>query len=144
MITLIIAVSCKREKSEVLVKEKAKIEDGFSNKKMYPLINGCESEQKPTCFENSISELVLNQIKKENLFFENDTLQVGVQVSDDGNVTIQKNETKNPLLKEVSARALNSLPQIEPAYSQFENKYVNMSLSWFIVINNNEIINRFE
>ncbi len=144
MFILMIAISCKREKSQLSTKETVKVKDSFSNKKMYPLINGCETAEKPTCFENNISDLILTQIKEENLFFENDTLQVGVQVSEDGIVTIQKNETKNPLLEETSSRALNSLPRIEPAYSQFTNKYVNMSLSWFIIIKNNEIVNRFE
>ena len=144
MINVLLLASCNEKKADEKPNNKVDLTNDFSNKRMVPLIDNCKTEQTLSCLQNTISELILAEAKSKMISLKNDTLQVGILIKADGSTSIKKNESSNSLLKKVSFNVLNSLPPIEPAYTEFQKKYVSYSFSWFIIIQNDEIINRLE
>lgn len=115
----------------------------FTNKSNVPLIAICKNENTVACFQNSISDLILNEAKRRNLTLKNDTLKVGVRINKDGTTSILDNETTNSELNAVTEDVLLSMEIIEPAFIDSQNSYQTVSYSWFIVIKDNKMINRF-
>lgn len=116
----------------------------FTNTSMTPLIKGCEDNHNANCLRNTISDLILTEAKQRDLELETDTLEIGVRFNKDGSVTLLKNNTKNNELKSLTEDVINTIGQVEPAYIESLNAYETISFSWFVIIHNNEIINRFK
>ena len=116
----------------------------FINKSRIPLISKCKKNHTEACLQNSISDLILSEANKRNLTLKNDTLKIGVRINKDGSTSIMDNETKNSELKEVVTDVLSSMELIEPAYIKSLKRYETVSYSWYILIKNNEITNRFK
>ncbi|WP_145758386.1 hypothetical protein [Sediminicola sp. YIK13] len=144
MAAIFLLASCKEKKNDEKSNDQVELKREFSNKNMVPLIENCESDPTLSCLQNTISDIILEEAKKRKVSLINDTLQVEILVKYDGSTSILKNKTSNPLLEKISYDALSSLPEIEPAYTDFQNSYVNMSFSWFIIIQNDVLTNRIK
>lgn len=141
---LITFCSCIFPKTKKEMQEPTSSTTEFTNKSMTPLIENCRNKNTEACFHNTLSDFILNRVKEENLNLTKDTLQVLIRINQDGSTSLLENKTTNPLLRKVSSDVLTSLPQIEPAYSGKQQEYVTTSYSWFIIIENNKVINRFK
>lgn len=131
-----------RKNPSGLIKEKSSSRK-FINKSRIPLISKCKKNHTEACLQNSISDLILNEAIKRNLTLKNDTLKIGVRINKDGSSSLMDNETKNSELKKVVTDVLSSIELIEPAYIKNLKRYETVSYSWYILIKNNEITNRF-
>lgn len=129
--------------SSELIEEKSSSRK-FTNKSRIPLISKCKKNHTEACLQNSISDLILTEANKRNLTLKNDTLKIGVRINKDGSTSIMDNETKNLELKKVVTDVLSSMELIEPAYIKSLKRYETVSYSWYILIKNNEITNRFK
>ena len=119
------------------------VEHNFTNLEYYPIYPGCQNEQDPeSCLMVSISDKILDKAKRENLILPNDTLKVGFRIDPDGSTYVLDNETNNAELKIISNSVLNSLPTIEPAYSKKLEEHVSSGYSFYIIIKENERINK--
>ena len=142
--TLILISSCITNKSKIDKKAEQTKKQNFTNKSRIPLISNCKDNHTEACLQNTISDLILNEAKKQNLTLKADTLKVGVRFNKDGSVSILDNETNNSELKNITTDVLNSMELIEPAYIESLNRYETVSYSWYILIENNKMTNRFE
>ncbi len=146
LLTSCIISTSKTEESESKTKPQEEIAEvpQFTNTSMTPLIKGCEDDHNANCLRNTISGLILKEAKQRNLQLESDTLELGVRFNKDGSVSLMKNNTKNMALKALSEDVINAIDQVEPAYVESLNSYETISFSWFVIIQNNAIINRFK
>ena len=142
--TLICISSCITNKSKINEKSVPTEKQNFTNKSRIPLISNCKDNHTEACLQNIISDIILNEAKKQNLTLKTDTLKVGVRFNKDGSVSILDNETNNSELKNITADVLNKMELIEPAYIESLNRYETVSYSWYILIKDNKITNRFE
>ncbi|WP_298507105.1 hypothetical protein [uncultured Maribacter sp.] len=124
--------------------EKKSLPRKFTNKSRIPLISKCKNNHTEACLQNSISDLILSEANKINLTLKSDTLKIGVRINKNGSTSIMDNETKNSELKKVVTDVLSSMELIEPAYIKSLKRYETVSYSWYILIKNNEITNRFK
>ena len=132
-----------RKKPTELIEEKSSSRK-FINKSRIPLISQCKKNHTDACLQNTISDLILSEVTNRNLTIKNDTLKVGIRINKDGSTSILDNKTKNSELKKVANDILSSLEVIEPAYIKSLKRYETVSYSWYIIIKENEIINRFK
>lgn len=115
----------------------------FTNTSRIPLIANCKDNYTEACLQNTISDRILIEANKRNLKLENDTLQIGVRFNKDGSISTLKNNTTNSELKIVVDDVLNTMETIEPADIESINSYETVSYSWFVLIKDNVITNRF-
>ena len=115
----------------------------FTNTSRIPLIANCKDNHTEACLQNTISDLILSEANKRNLKLENDTLQIGIRFNKDGSISTLNNKTSNSDLKEAVEEVLNNMDTIEPAYIESINSYETVSYSWFVLIKDNVMINRF-
>ena len=141
---LILISSCITNKTKIDKKTEKTEKQNFTNKSRIPLISNCKDNHTEACLQNTISDLILNEAKKQNLTLKKDTLKVGVRFNKDGSVSILDNETKNAELKNIANDVLNKMELIEPAYIESLSRYETVSYSWYILIENNRMTNRFE
>ena len=143
IITLILINSCITNKSKVDKQKGVTEQQNFTNKSRIPLILDCKENHTEACLQNTISDLILKKAGKRNLELRSDTLKIGLRFNKNGSVSILDNETKNTELKKVANDVLNSMELIEPAYIKSLNRYEAVSYSWYILIKDNEMTNRF-
>ena len=144
LIILVLFTSCIFPKSNNQVQESNSVTESFTNRSIVPLITECKNNHTEACFQNTLSSLILDEAKRRDLILEKDTLKVSIRINKDGSAYLFDNESNNFLLKEVSSDVLNSLPSIQPAYSEKKQDYVAVSYSWYILIEDNEMINKFK
>lgn len=142
--TLVLISSCITNKPKINKKTVTTERQNFTNKSRIPLISNCKDNHTEACLQNTISDLILNEAKKRNLTLKTDTLKVGVRFNKDGSVSILDNETNNSKLKNTTTDVLNNMELVEPAYIESLNRYETVSYSWYILIENNKMTNRFE
>ena len=115
----------------------------FNNKSPYAIFPNCEKDSDPIgCLQNNVGELIVSKAKERKLEFSKDTLKVTIKINKDGTQKILDNSTKNSQLKNLSSEVLKKLPIIEPAYSSRKKDYVSSSYSFYILIENNKMINK--
>ncbi|MBO0341053.1 hypothetical protein [Flagellimonas profundi] len=141
---LILNSSCFSNKPNRASKTESKTEQNFKNKSSVPFIENCENNQTDACFQNSISEIILNKANERNLVLEKDTLQIGIRVNENGTLTILDNITSNESLKKIVPEAISDLKNIEPGYLESQKRYISSGYKWFIIIENNELKNKLE
>ena len=141
---LILNSSCFSKKPNRTSKTESKTEQNFKNKSSVPFIENCENNQTDACFQNSISEIILNKANERNLVLEKDTLQIGIRVNENGTLTILDNITSNESLKKIVPEAISDLKNIEPGYLESQKRYISSGYKWFIIIENNELKNKLE
>lgn len=115
----------------------------FNNKSPFAIFPNCEKNSDPIgCLQNNVGELIVSRAKEKKLKFSKDTLKVTIKINEDGTQEIIDNSTKNDQLKSLSSEVLKKLPIIQPAYSKRRNEYVSSSYSFYILIEDNEMINK--
>tara|TARA_R110002167_G_scaffold363637_1_gene584375 strand:+ start:1393 stop:1824 length:432 start_codon:yes stop_codon:yes gene_type:complete len=141
---MILISSCITNKTKIDKKTEQTEKYNFTNKSRIPLISNCKDNHTESCLQNTISDLILNEAENRSLTLKADTLKVGVRFNKDGSVSILDNETKNVELKNLTSDVLSKMELIEPAYIKSLNRYETVSYSWYILIENNKMTNRFE
>ncbi|WP_299680907.1 hypothetical protein [uncultured Tenacibaculum sp.] len=132
---------------EYIIRKKRRLKSipkKFTNRSRTPLLKKCRKTPTDACFMNTISDLVLKEAKRKKLILKNDTLKIGIDVKTNGKASLGINQTKNSELKKLVNQLFSSMETIEPAYSDYSKKYTQSSTSWYIIIKDNEMVNRFK
>ncbi|WP_298503583.1 hypothetical protein [uncultured Maribacter sp.] len=143
ILTLMCLASCVSRKSKnkpktIIVKHRK-----FSNKSKIPLIENCKNDQTEECLKKTISNLILFEVKKRELNLLKDTLKIGIRINADGTTSVMENLTNNFALRKVAFDVLNSMDVIQPAYFESQKSYKTVSYFWYMIIENNTIVDEF-
>lgn len=133
---LICCSSNKRQNKE------AKIQINFKNISIVPYIENCKNNQTDFCFQNSISEMIIEEANQKKLILKTDTIDIGLKINEDGSLTLTKNKASNNLLRQVTNDVINNLTEIEPGYLESEKRFISTGYRWTIIIENNQLINK--
>lgn len=109
-----------------------------------PTFPNCEnSAEKISCMNNKVRDLILQKIKQENIQIKNDTLKVGFMVQIDGTVKPTKSNIKsnNEELEKIALETIENLPIMIPSYSERIKQNVTYGNSFYIIIEDNRIMN---
>lgn len=132
------------DKKKTPVQQDVKVETPkFTNTLSIPLISSCKDDHTEACLKNTIGDMILNEANKRNISLSTDTLQIGIRFNKDGSISTLNNNTTNDKLKTVVHDVLNGMEPIEPAYFERLNSFETISYTWYIIIKDNNIINRF-
>lgn len=109
-----------------------------------PTFPGCEnSNDKISCMNNKIRDLVIKRVGENNMQIKNDTLKVGYLVQIDGKIKAQKSSiiSSNKALEKIGHETVKNLPIMIPSYSEKMKQNVTFGNSFFIIIKNNRVAN---
>jgi hypothetical protein len=107
-----------------------------------PTFPDCEnSNEKISCMNNKIRDLVIIRLEQENIQITKDTLKVGFMVQIDGKVKPWESSIKsnNKELEKVGLETIKNLPIMIPSYSERMKQNVTYGNSFFIIIEKNKV-----
>ncbi|WP_223034441.1 hypothetical protein [Hanstruepera marina] len=100
---------------------------------------GCENaEDKDSCFEKAIGNLIINELNKSEVLFDKEIIKLLIRVDNLGNATVLENEVENQQLKLITHKALENIPIIEPAFSKEKSKPITRSWGFYVRIKREE------
>lgn len=111
-----------------------------------PVYPNCEnSKRQKDCMYGNIQELIINKIKSKGMFIKNDTLKIGFLIDINGKTNPWKYsiKSKNKELEKITFDILLNLPKMKPAYSKETNRNFPSGHTFYLIIKNNEILNKF-
>ena len=114
----------------------------------FPVFPDCEkSKNKTHCLYGNIQELIINKMKSKNILIKDDTLKVGFVVDKTGIIKPYKFSIKsnknNQELEKIAFEVLKKLPRMKPEYFNIMKQNVTTGHSFYLIIKNNEIVNKF-
>ncbi len=119
-------------------------EKNFTNRSEIPFIENCKDDHTTACFQNTISDLILQKVDEKGMILKQDTLQIMVRVNEDGTLSLLDNNTSNESLKKVAASVVSNITNVQPGYLEEQKRYISSGYSWFIIIEDNKLKNRLD
>ncbi|WP_405207166.1 hypothetical protein [Aquimarina sp. LLG6339-5] len=132
----------KRKINEIIKPDITK--KNFKNRSMIPFVSQCRDNHTYSCLQNYVSDLILKKATEKKLVLKKDTLNIGITIKPNGEISEYRNKSSNLLFKKIAREVISQLKNIEPSYVTRDEEYIASTFTWYIIVENNKLSNRLK